>query len=234
MLSLKNAEQYVKDAEVLLRKRSFGHAFALAVFAEEELAKAVMYHLCAEGIFGIEGKWRKDSLRHMGKQQFAFGIAFLYELSLIAEEAVEFAERKAKKNTEKFKRILERKVAKILQKEQDRFASRHGEVYEHLKHFEELQKKREKAMYIEANLQKKEVTSPKDFKKSEVKQYISHVKERVEVLKDEIRTKMKLQDKQRAMLLFKMRLTEFNEEGKKKLLEWYGLSIEDLDKFNTY
>lgn len=56
LLSLTNAEQYVKDAEFLVRKRSYGHAFALAVLGEEELAKAVMYYLCAEGIFGIDGK----------------------------------------------------------------------------------------------------------------------------------------------------------------------------------
>jgi len=74
--------------------------------------------------------------------------------------------------------------AKILQDEQELFASKHEDVYGHLKHFEELQKKREKAMYVEVDLQKKDNTSPKDFKKSEAKHYISHVKERVQVLKD--------------------------------------------------
>jgi len=229
--SLKNAEQYVKDAEILLKKRSCGHAFAVAVLAEEELAKAVMYHLCAESIFGVEGKWRRDSLHHVRKQQFAFGIAFLYELSLIVEEAVEFAERKAKKDTEKFREFFEKKVTEILRDEQKLFASKHGDVYEHLMHFGELQRKREKAMYVEVDLQKKEVTSPKDFKKSEAKQYIFHVKERVGVLKDELSKKMKLRDKQWAMYLMKMRLSEFDEEGKKKLLEWYGLSAKELDKF---
>ena len=231
-LSLKNAEQYVEDAEVLFKKRSCGHAFALAVLAEEELAKAVMYHLCAEGIFGVEGRWRRDSLHHIRKQQFAFGIAFMYELRLMVEEAVELAERKAKKDAKKFKRVLQEKMTEILQDEQELFASKHGDVYEHLKHFEELQKKREKAMYVEVDLQKKDNTSPKDFKKSEAKQYISHVKERVQVLKDEIPRKMKLRNKQWAMYLMKMRVNQFNEEGKKKLLEWYGLSTEDLDKFS--
>lgn len=232
LLSLKNAEQYITDAEVLVKKRSYGHAFALAVLGEEELAKAVMYYLCAEGIFGIEGKWRKDSLRHVRKQRFAFGIAFMYEIILIVEEAMNFAQKKAKGNTPRFGKIFEKKMAEILQKEQKLVASKHGDFYEHLKPFEELQKKREKAMYVEANLRKGEVTSPKDFKKSEAKQYISHVKERVEVLRDEIKRKMKIQDKQVAMCLMKVALSQYNEEGKQKLLEWYGLSVEDLDKFN--
>jgi AbiV family abortive infection protein len=233
LLSLKNAEQHVKDAKILLKKRSFGHAFALAVLGEEELAKAVMYHLCAEGIFGIKGKWRGDSLHHARKQQFAFGIAFLYELSLIAEEAVEFAQRKGKKDAEKVKEAFEKKMAQILWDEQKLFISKHGDVYEHLKHFEELQRKREKAMYVEVELKQNEATSPKGFKKSEAKQYIAHVEERVEVLRDEISKKMRLQDKQWAMHLLKMRLSQFDEEGKKRILEWYGLSAEDLDKFGT-
>jgi len=232
LLSLKNAEQYINDAEVLVKKRSYGHAFALSVLAEEELAKAVMYYLCAEGIFGIEGKWRKDSLRHVRKQEFAFGIAFMYEMILIVEEALDFAQGKAKGNATRFKQIFERKIAEILQKEQKLFASKHGDVYEHLKPFEELQKKRERSMYVEADLRKREVTSPKDFKKSEAKQYIFHVQERVEVLRDEIKGKMKIQDKQVAMYLMKIALSQYDKEGKQKLLEWYGLSVEDLDKFN--
>jgi AbiV family abortive infection protein len=232
VLCLKNAERYIKDAEILIKKRSSGHAFALAVFAEEELAKAVMYHLCAEGIFGVEGKWRKDTLKHERKQQFAFGIAFVYEMYLVIEEAVEFAERKAKKDAAKFMQIFEKRVAEILQREQELFASKHGEAYQHLKHFEELQKKREKAMYVEVDLQRDEVTCPKDFKKSEAKQYIFHVDERIEALKDEIKEKVKFRDKQVAMSLIKMRLSQFKEEEKRKLLEWYGLSIKDLDRFN--
>lgn len=233
VLCWKNAEQYVKDAEVLIKKRSYGHAFALAVLAEEELSKAVMYYLCSEGIFGIEGGWRRDSLRHVRKQNFAFGIAFLYEISLIVEEAVEYAQRKAKRNGREFNQILEKKMAEIIQKEQKLFASNQGDVYEHLRHFEELQKKREKAMYVEANLQKKEGTSPRDFNKSESRQYVSHVKERVDVLRDEITEKMKPRDRQLAMYFMKMRLSQFVPKEKTELLKWYGLSNEDLDKFNV-
>jgi len=231
IMSFKNAEQFIKDAEVLVKKRSYGHGFALAVLAEEELAKAVMYYLCAEGIFGINGKWRNDSIRHLRKQEFAFGIAFTYEMILIVEEAMDFAQRKAKGDAVKFKQIFEEKIAEILKKEEKLFASKRGDLYEHLKPFEKLQKKRERAMYVEANLQKTKITSPKDFKKSEAKQYITHVKERLEVLKDEISKKMKLQDKQVAMALMKMAVKQYTGEGKKKLLEWYGLSEKQFDVF---
>jgi hypothetical protein len=43
---------------------------------------------------------------------------------------------------------------------------------------------------------------------------------------------MKTQNKQVAMYRMNMALSQYNKEGKQELLEWYGLSIEDLDKFN--
>jgi AbiV family abortive infection protein len=135
VLCLKNAERYVEDAKILIKKRSSGHAFALAVFAEEELAKAIMYHLCAEGIYGVEGKWREDIFLHKRKQQFAFGIASVYEMILMMEEASEFARRKAKGEVSEAKQIYEKKIAELYQKEQTAFASRRGEAYEHLKVF---------------------------------------------------------------------------------------------------
>ena len=232
VLCLENAERYVKDAEILIKKRSYGHGFALAVFAEEELAKAVMYRLCAEGVFGMEGKWRRDTLKHERKQEFAFGMAFMYEQILMIEDAIEFAKRKAKGDALKFNQFFENRIAEILREEQKLFASKRGEAYEHLRHFEELQRKREKAMYVEVDLQGETTSCPTDFKKSEAKQYLSHVEERVDALKDEIKGKMKPQDKQRAMFFMKKRLSMLDEETKRKQLEWYGLSMEYLDKFD--
>ena len=36
-LSLENAEQYIKDAELLIENSSFGHAYAFGVWAYEEI-----------------------------------------------------------------------------------------------------------------------------------------------------------------------------------------------------
>lgn len=232
-LCLKNAEQYVEDAKILIKKGSSGHAFALAVFAEEELAKAVMYHLCAEGIYGVEGKWKEDVFSHKRKQQFAFGIAWAYEVILMMQEASEFARRKAKGKVAEAKRIYEKRVAELYLKEQTAFASRHGEAYEHLRYFEGLQDRREEAMYVEVDLQKDRVTCPRDFKKPKARQYISQVCERVDILGYEIKGKMQLKDRQRTMLLVRDRLNLLDEKTKQRQLEWFGLSIEDLDKFEA-
>jgi len=44
-LCLINAERFIEDAELLIEDDSYGHAFALAILAEEELVKASIYHI---------------------------------------------------------------------------------------------------------------------------------------------------------------------------------------------
>ena len=112
--SFKNSERFVKDAEILLKKKSYAHAFALAVLAEEELAKAAMYGNAADGTVGVGGKWRKDlSKHHTIKQTIAFGIAFRYELMLIAEDAADFAAKRAKGDAKKFRETYEKKYKEL-------------------------------------------------------------------------------------------------------------------------
>ena len=49
-LCLDNAKQYVTDARLLYSTKSYGHALALTILSDIELGKAVMYHLCSEGL----------------------------------------------------------------------------------------------------------------------------------------------------------------------------------------
>lgn len=227
--SYKNSERFVKDAEILLKKKSYAHAFALAILGEEELAKAAMYSNAADGTVGIEGKWRKDlSKSHTTKQIVAFGIALMYELILITADAADFAKKKAKGNVEKARQIYEKKYQEFLQEEQNMFAQRRGDVYEHLEIFERLQQKREKAMYVDASLEEKRISSPKSLKKSTAKRYISHVKERLDVLRGSISRKASASEKKMAILARNAVLNQFKAEERQKWLDWYGITEKDL------
>lgn len=53
------------------------------------------------------------------------------------------------------------------------------------------------------------------------------------MLKDEIRGRMKPRHKQAAMALLKNGLSQLGDEEKTKILDWFGLSIKDLDKFSN-
>jgi len=226
--NFRNAEQFVKDAETLLKKRSYAHAFALAVLGEEELAKAVMYSLAANEIMRIEGKWRSKLIKHAVKQTIALGIAQIYELILIAEDAAINAKKKAKGDVRKFRELFEEELKKLIKEEQEMFARKRGEVFEHLEHFEKLQKKREEAMYVEANLEKERISSPRNFKKSTAKSYVFHVRERLDALRYEIGRTMTDSDRKIAISTRNAVVNQFQGEQRKKVLDWYGISEQDL------
>jgi AbiV family abortive infection protein len=48
--SLRNAEQYAKDAENLIQQKSYGHALAFCILGEEELIKALLFLGASYGI----------------------------------------------------------------------------------------------------------------------------------------------------------------------------------------
>ena len=227
--SLKNAEKFVSDAEVLFKRKSYGHAFALAVLGEEELAKAIMHSNAVDGTIGVKGKWRRDLSNHKMKQTIALSVASMYEVALMVEEAEDFAEEKAEGDDKRFKQIFEKKFQQILEEEEKMFDRKKGDIFEHLEPFRDLQKKREKAMYVEANLKEQRISSPRQFKKSTAKRYISHVKERLEVLKHGIGGRGSPKDKKIGRAFMKMVLSSVEGEQKRKLLEWYGVTEKDLE-----
>ena len=76
-MSLENAEQWIKDAKLLIKNSSFGHASALLRFALEELAKAYVCWISSERIFPMDNKVIKDVFRkHETKNQVIMGVLY--------------------------------------------------------------------------------------------------------------------------------------------------------------
>jgi AbiV family abortive infection protein len=227
--SLKNAERYIKDAKILLKNKSFGHAFAMAVLGEEESSKAFMFQHASEGIAGIDGKWREEVVKyHTVKQRLAFGTALVYEIFLIAMKASDYAKKRAKGDGNRFKELFDRKYAELMQKEQKMASQARGDFYEHLIPFNQLQRDREKAMYVEANLIERRISSPKHFKKAIAENYIFDVDERLDVLRQSIGRKWTGSEKENAISFRRYVMNQLGEKQKKKQLEWYGITEKDL------
>src|SRR5271157_5144760 len=81
-LCLDNVEQYIADAELLIKNESYGHAFAFTVLGEEELSKAFIYYGCSEGLFPeyLVERVGRGYKSHIQKQAMAEILAVVFKI----------------------------------------------------------------------------------------------------------------------------------------------------------
>jgi len=75
-LSLENSEQFIKDAKLLMKNSSFGHASALLRLAVEESTKALVCWYTSEKILPVENELVEDVFKHH-KAKTRFFLTFL-------------------------------------------------------------------------------------------------------------------------------------------------------------
>ncbi|HUV02503.1 MAG TPA: AbiV family abortive infection protein [Desulfobacteria bacterium] len=113
-LCLENAEQYIKDADLLIESSSFGHAYAFGVLAYEEMGKAavcivwvLLYRHVNKDVLDKK-KWRNKRenplMNHTKKQKIMKGIDTLMEALplLFSVEELEISEEDKKEITKYF------------------------------------------------------------------------------------------------------------------------------------
>jgi len=134
-MSLENAEQWIKDAKLLMKHGRFGHASALLRFALEETAKAYICWFTSEGIWPLENKPIRDVFQyHRVKSQVFLGL-FSYVTWL-----------------SKWNFSLKRAIEEMPEPSDE-------EILEAYEEFEEMitgaEKMRQRAIYVDVNLEKK-------------------------------------------------------------------------------
>lgn len=113
-LCLGNAEQYIKDAEMLIESSSFGHAYAFGILAYEEMGKAVgcsirvfLYRYVNKDVLDKK-KWRNKRqnplMDHTKKQKIMKVIDTVIESlhSLFSAEELEISKEDKKDITKYF------------------------------------------------------------------------------------------------------------------------------------
>lgn len=168
VLCLDNAEQYHKDAEILVAFRSYGHALALTVLGEEELAKAIIYYLWSEDLLPEHfiSYLEKKQYGHIDEQAWAKGLTISYEIIELGEHIREAIEKRERIRTQDFislPRLFDKK-SNVLK-------------------FKTLQKNKERGFYVDFNTEKMKFLSPSSLKKDMVERYLSETKNRFEFLK---------------------------------------------------
>ena len=109
-LCVNNAERFINDAILLLDNGSYGHAFALAVLAEEEFAKGCAYYASSEGILP------KDFLKEVGRTRDSHIMKLAIGLGIMrAHEQIVMKKTVGDMN---FEKLAER--VKALQKNKER------------------------------------------------------------------------------------------------------------------
>ncbi len=172
---LKNARQFVKDAERLIESSSFGHAFSLLVLADEEMGKSLMFLF---SLFGLSLK--RSFLRSHARKQFVqLGMSLAWTiLDLLRIENIMKAAREVK-DVEKRKLLIVEEMKKIAEMDEDEMRNRlQLRIGETVDLFKDLDTRKQRGFYVELN-DDGEITTPTDISEEEVLQYLGSVKSRL-------------------------------------------------------
>lgn len=154
-MSLENAEQWIKDAKLLINNSSFGHASALLRFACEEIAKAHICWLTSEKIFPLNNVLVEEVFcYHWAKNQVIFGL--LLDIHLI------FDKREKGEITIRDFEQLKNLVADFNEQLDDIVFS--------------MNEMRQKAMYVDLDEEMKGVISPLEITEDKVKDVLEIAK----------------------------------------------------------
>ena len=145
-ISLKNAEQWIKDAKLLMEHSSFGHANALLRFASEEIGKALISWYVSEELFPSNSKPVRDVFRnHVTKNQVILGILI----------GLQWAESRRKGQIEVTREPTDKEIEKAWNLFKDMTFG--------------MEKQRQKGIYVDLDLKNKKIASPETITEEEVK-----------------------------------------------------------------
>ncbi len=180
--AVNNADSLLSDATVLAEKGSFGHSFALAVLAEEELGKGTFLWLAAldkEARFAKDGKitmggrayWPFGS--HQLKQAVQLGPQFFMELISPIITAVQDLHEKGTLTADAVIKLVEDRIAPLMQ-DQDSFLT----AMKPLAEIVGLDSEKQKGLYVGYDKQG-DVIQPSNFEKSRCEELIKRVSQRI-------------------------------------------------------
>ena len=143
-----NAAQFLHDADILGRTRSFRHACGLIALAEEEMAKALVLAFCATGILAHRGWFQLAFQKHKDKHVAMSVVAIVSRLERLYRGAIPTRRPATQKSKmDSFTKLLNRTVELL---HRPKYLTRQfAGLLEELRTLAELQKIRDKAFYVD-------------------------------------------------------------------------------------
>lgn len=198
-MSLENAEQWVKDGKLLIENSSFGHASALLRFACEESAKAYVCWLTSEKMLPLGNKVVEDVFwKHRVKNEVIVGMFLTVQWM-------------------NDNRILKNGVNEDFEPSE--------EIIKTYRQFEAMldstEKMRQKAIYVNMNVETEEIRSPLKMDKQECKGVLEAVEFFLKMIRSCIEeTSEKDKEKWRKFFITKPYL---EKRGKREKFQLIGL-----------
>lgn len=178
-ISLKNAKQYIKDAEILCSFRSYGHALAFTILGNVEMGKTAIYNLYSKNL--IPNKtlpepystyYRNNEIEKLAAEAWWIGYVLISNIEEILQNLIEVPQEVEMDPTEKFGFRLTKKGLKIHQKLISKLTKENDKI-------EEFDKNITKAFLVKPNLKTKTIESPNQVEKTTVKEQIKMAKKNI-------------------------------------------------------
>jgi AbiV family abortive infection protein len=167
-------EQYITDAEILIKNESYGHAFALTVLGEEELAKAFIYYGCSEELLPeyLVERVGRGYMSHIQKQSMAeiLGMTFkILELfQSIAKSTVEESGGDLKKRRLLIRSKLDEAIADLGNKDKI-----HDRIQDFLERVATIEEDKEIGLYVDVRTV---LSSPKLIQKDKAERHLADIR----------------------------------------------------------
>ena len=123
VLCMKNAKQYIKDAEILHKFNSNQHALALTVLSDVELGKAVIYHLWSKGLIDsvnlpalFQSNFLEKKYVDFASETWWVGLAIASNVEFLIQEILDANEQAGNVTKDKLSALTMKKIGEVIEK----------------------------------------------------------------------------------------------------------------------
>lgn len=179
--SLKNAKQYIKDAEILCSFRSYGHALAFTILGDVEMGKSAIYNLYSKNLIPettlpepYSTYYKNNEIEKFTAETWWIGYVLISNIEEILQNLIEVTQEVEMDPAEEFGIRLTKKGLKIHKKLIPKLIEENDKI-------KELEEHITKGLLVQPNFETNTVDAPNKVKKS-------LVKERIKIAKKNIKT----------------------------------------------
>lgn len=176
---LKNAKQYIKDAEILCSFRSYGHALALTILSDVEMGKSAILNLYSKKLIPettlpqpYSTYYKNNEVENFVAEAWWIGYVLISNIEEILQNLIEVTQEVEIDSTEEFGIKLTKKGLKIHNKLIPKLIKENKKI-------KELDEYISKAFLVQVNSKTKTFNSPNQVKKSLVRERIKNAKKNV-------------------------------------------------------